>query len=88
MVRCRVCGKELFTSLSVERRIGPVCWSRLRSIDGIEYVAIIPHSILETDDPEKKVLIEYPEKGILKRGWFSIKELEDRGVIKRLEEAE
>ncbi len=26
---CRVCGRPLFTEASIERGIGPVCWSRL-----------------------------------------------------------
>ena len=51
-------------------------------IGGISYVALIPLSILEADIHKKKLLVEYPEKDVLKKEWVSIKDLEERGVIK------
>ena len=51
-------------------------------IGGTSYVALIPHSILEADFRKEKYLVEYPDKEVLKKEWVSLKELEERGVIK------
>ncbi len=51
------------------------------SIGDVSYVALTPHRILEINFHKEKFLVEYD----LKTEWVSIKELEDRGVIKRLE---
>ena len=34
--RCRVCGRLLTNPVSVERGIGPMCWSRLQEDDAEE----------------------------------------------------
>lgn len=56
------------------------------SIGGVSYVALIPHRILKLDLHKglykDLFLVEYPEKEVLKKEWFSIKDLEERGVIK------
>lgn len=54
------------------------------SICGVSYVALIPHRILEVDLHKEKFLVEYPENG-LKTEWVSIKDLEERRVIKLIE---
>ena len=54
-------------------------------IGGTSYVALIPHSILEADFHKEKFLVEYPDKEVLKKKWFSIKDLEERGIIKLVE---
>ena len=56
-------------------------------IGGTSYVALIPHSILEGNLHKNMFLVEYPEKEVLKKEWVSIKDLEERGVIKLINEA-
>jgi len=57
------------------------------SIGGVSYVALIPHRILEVDLHKETFLVEYPENG-MKTEWVSIKDLEERGVIKLIEAGE
>ncbi len=57
------------------------------SIGGISYVALIPHRILEVDLYKDLFLVEYPENG-MKKEWVSIEDLEERGVINLIKEAE
>ncbi|GAH85613.1 unnamed protein product [marine sediment metagenome] len=60
-------------------------------VGGKSYIALIPHSILEGDyskgSQHGRFLVEYPENG-LKKEWVSIKDLEERGVIKIIEDGE
>jgi len=57
------------------------------SIGGTSYVALIPYRILEVDLHKETFLVEYPENG-MKTEWVSIKDLEERGVIKLIEAGE
>jgi len=59
-------------------------------VGGTSYIALRPHSILESDyskgSQQGRFLVEYPENG-MKTEWVSIKDLEERGVIKIVDEA-
>lgn len=56
-------------------------------VGGVSYLALIPHSILEADylKGSQRFLVEYPEKEVLRKEWVSIKDLEERGFIKLIE---
>lgn len=58
------------------------------SFRGVSYVALIPLSILAVDLHKEKVLVDYLEKEGWEKDWFSLKELEERGVIKLIKEGE
>lgn len=51
------------------------------SIGGVSYVALIPHSILAVDLHKDEFQVEY-WTDVREKEWVSIKDLEERGVIK------
>ncbi len=57
------------------------------SIGGVSYVALIPHSILEVKLHKDEFLVEY-WTDVREKEWVSIKDLEERGVIRIIKEAE